>query len=490
MTANNSSLDSHDLATISAEAENILKHKEFGNTQGLNNVHSTKSNSPLDKKVKEVAANTLSTQDYEDSVFLFETIPWLAAIAASNALTRKITNRTEPTFKKRYAVLKSKNENLTKAVDIQNEKFGYETIHHSRAYHYSQNLIHGNSHVGEKVLGEIVTTLNDTASASDPMKQTTKSIDLLNVMLEQFAVTNSFNAANDVSSVLAETETDSSFPNINALRFENKFPSNLETEVKNFIQQIYADHPFTEEGIALYLKPLLVQRGTFSTPPTNQSASTQPKEHSTLNIHEEIELSIEQKKKMTGTCIITKVISTFNKVNSKPVKSSHLKSQISSYKGINTKSMPITIEDFLNYDSNNATLLSHVDNATQIDTSSVTRLFVALDTYLTCALLKNTQIKTTTYPLQNITNALKRFDSQMATNSLNASEFSTELFQALTDDSNKIINYLKQWNENFADLPNSDLDKVKETVTKIRPIIDQLNQATNHTIDWEHIINN
>ncbi|WP_125573809.1 hypothetical protein [Levilactobacillus huananensis] len=492
MSTNNFELDSHDLTTIAIEAEKILNHENLGNTSSLNNVHSAKSNSPLDKKVKKIVKDTLPQQDSDDSVYLFEAIPWLAAISASNTL---VGGREEPALKNRYTVLKNKNESLTKIVDIQNDKFGYETIHHSQAYHYSQNLIHGNKHIGESVLGEIVTTLNGTAEIPNYMEQTTKSIDLLNVLLEQFAVTNSFNTANNVSSVLDRVETDNSFSNVQSLKFENRFPSNLETEVKNLIQQLYADHPFTKEGIALYLKPLLVQRGLSSTPPTSNpstksAVSSTQKEHSALNIHQGIELFAGVKNEQLGTKIITKTIDNFNTINSRSIKSAQLKSQINSYKGLSAKSTHITIEDFLNYDINNVSLVKRVDNIKQIDTASITQLFVALDTFLTCALLKSTQVKTTTYPLQRVTNALKKFDNQIDAGTLDASTFSTELSQALTDDSNKIIDYFKQWNENFADLPNSDLDKIKETVAKIRPIINQLNQATNHTSDWENIINN
>ncbi|AYM01492.1 hypothetical protein D8911_00240 [Levilactobacillus brevis] len=347
MSENNFDLDSHDLATIAIEAEKILKHRNLGNTQTLNNVHSVKSNSPLDKKVKEIVASTLSLRDYEDSIYLFEAIPWLAAIATSNALARKVDSRKEPALKNRYAVLKSKNESLTKIVDIQKEKFGYETIHHSRAYHYSQNLIHGNKNIGEKVLGEIVSTLNGTSSTSDYMEQTANSIDLLNVLLEQFAVTNSFNAVNNISSVLDKVETDDSFSNVQSLKFENRFPSNLETEIKNLIQQIYADHPFTKEGIALYLKPLLVQRGLLSTHPTNNSVATPStsstqRDPSALEIHQDIELLAGIPNKRLGTNMVIKVIDNFNKINSKPIKSSQLKSRIGPYKGITAKKAYIT----------------------------------------------------------------------------------------------------------------------------------------------------
>lgn len=478
---------------------------------------SNQGNSTLDNSVTALLDELIPAGAHTklEEPYLFEVVPWIATLAATNALTRANgSTRKTPALKNRYSTLKKENASLFKMVRQSNPSFGRESIVRSRAYYYSKNLVQGNKYLGKHVLGELVTSLDGTSGNNsdnntddnskkiDLMENVSDSIDLLNILLEQFSVTNLFNSINDKKSLLTSLQSDNTFEGINKLKYESDFSSNLETEIKNFIRQIYDAHPFTKEGISLYLKPLISRDFNYKLAhPSHKLQITQSDNyvgealekieelHGQFEFPTNLDKNGKRQKKMNGTLLATKVISNFNKVNIKQVHKAVLTGIINNHIHVNRHITNLTINDFLKSPTNKS-LVDAVDNDIPVNPQHVASLFIALDTYLAKALLGNADVKTTTYPLQKVTNALKKFDDQMDAGTLDASTFSTELSQALTDDSNKIIDYFKQWNENFADLPNSDLDKVKETVAKIRPILNQLNQVTNHTSDWENIINN
>lgn len=491
MGINNYDLDPSSASDIANMAADIL------NSNNYKGKHASDSNSPLDNRTDEVISKLVPKNIKRR--LLFESSYWMALLAASQEATRQdfasIYNKQlhkKPAREYRYASLTQKNKVLLDLInsDSMSDKFGYETVHHSRAYYYSGKLIHGHRHIGNNVLGELVASIDGTSETNNPMKEVSQSINLLNVLLEQFAIINSFNTINSTSSLLELVESDPSFQSVNKLKFENEFPTSLEREIRNLIQQIYDEHPFTESGMSIYLKPLLAKRNpssltTSNRPPlqsTPQVISTEAKDY-----HKEFE---GPKKKTPGTSLVSDVIKIFVETIIPQIQKSKLKGHLTpTYLAVITKNLnTINLENFKKQ-SNNADLVDRLDNSDILDMRLVRELFAALDNYLTLVLLPEKSIVYPKFPLQKLRNTIGIYDKTSQDTSFDPKKFSLQLQLSLTEDADKIIDYFQDWKSQFANLTDTlTSDSLQETINKLRPIVDQLSNVTNHQEDWEKII--
>ncbi|WP_214464605.1 hypothetical protein [Levilactobacillus brevis] len=491
MSINNYDLDPKKVSDITNMAVSILNSNKYKGK------HSSDSNSPLDNRTNEVISELVP--ENVNRPFLFESSYWLALLAATQEATRQefsniYNNRLHknPAHKYRYATLTQKNKVLLNFINggSMSDKFGYETVHHSRAYYYSGKLVAGHKNIGSKVLGEVIASLDGTSETNSPMLEVSQSINILNVLLEQFSITNSFNAINSSSSLLELVESDPSFKSINKLNFEKEFPAGLEREIRNLIQQIHDEHPFTKDGMALYLKPLLAKRNPSSLTTGNRPqfpSTTQQTSREIKDYHYELEVG---GKKKPGTFLASDVIEKFVTTIVPQISKANLKNKlIPAYLAVDTNGFSrITLKDFRSQ-ANNAALIDRIDNGANLDMCLVRKLFVALDKYLTLVLLPKKYIVYPKSPLQKLRETIDAYDKTSQDASFDPQKFSLQLQSSLTEDSDKIIDYFNNWKSQFANLTDTPTSAmVHETINKLRPIVDQLSNVTDHQEDWEKII--
>ena len=268
--------------------------------------HNIKNSGPIDKVIRQVVPEILPTLP----AFSFEVGPWLSLLA----LVERNFPKSRPLT---YGELIKKQEYITTLINRNNSVFGYGGISNSLAAYTTKELLCGNSYIGKNTLGELINTLNQEPNSD----QALGSINILNLMLNEFALINQFNNINSVSnlSYAVKNLIDTAF--IKKLSVQNNFPVSLIDEIKDFILQIYKEHPFTDKGINIYLKPAIVH--TYTQSPTynvfKKNAQTNPSEHTTksdgdvnerqvLNLHEQF----DSKKMHLATNFVKKTLYKYN----------------------------------------------------------------------------------------------------------------------------------------------------------------------------------
>lgn len=242
------SLDNWSIAEIGRLTDYIFN--PFTSMSGNGNSTQDKSiRSVLPEKWKAQKDSEKEAQEYSTQPnFPFEITPWIAALSAGNAGIHK----KRVAIEKRYTETIKENTKLINNVNRMDKCFGYPFIHNSLGFHYATSLVNGNQYMGTHILGELISSLNTSSSTED----SSASINLINMMIEQFAISNSIYNMDSQNAVLNELSSESIFNGLQNLDYESEFTNDLSTEITNFINQVYMTHPFSNDGVSMYLKPI------------------------------------------------------------------------------------------------------------------------------------------------------------------------------------------------------------------------------------------
>lgn len=472
-------IDDWHLSDIGVYADHLSK---------LPSEHNVKNSGPIDKVIRQVVPEMFPTLP----TLSFEVGPWLALLA----LVERNFPKSRPLT---YGELIEKQEFITMLIDRNKSVFGYGGISNSLAAYTTKELLNGNSYIGKNTLGELISTLNQ-GSNSD---QALESINTLNLMLNEFALINQFNNIDSVLNLSYATKNmiDSTFTK--KLSVQNNFPVSLIDEIKDFILQVYKEHPFNDEGISIYLRPTITN--TYTKNPTNsvfkKNVQINPSEHTIQNNNDntrkkvfEIHEKFDSKEISIATEFVTKTLCKYNDLFSKR----KLLQKITPNDASTTVLRKASLEDFIAFDSENANLLKSLDKNSQ-DNFEVKKLFVHLDQYLINLALPHTSTSNqnqsygATLPLNQIRYIIQKYDSTSATKSFNSTDFIKSLRIALTSGADEMISYIREYKDTIdqslkisSDDPDKKLAKFMEN---LKTLIEPLNNNQDFTKIWNDLIN-
>lgn len=450
--------------------------------------HNVKNSGPIDKVIRQVAPEILPTLP----TFSFEVGPWIALLA----LVEHKFPKSKPLT---YGELIKKQEYITTLMDRNSSAFGYGGISNSLAAYTTKELLGGNSFIGKNTLGELINTLNQ-GSNSD---QALASINTLNLMLNEFALINQFNNIDSVGnlSYAAKNMIDTTFTK--KLSVQNNFPVSLLDEIQDFILQVYKGHPFNDDGISIYFRPAIAHAYTKN--PTNsvfkKNVQTPPSEHPIQNNNDitrtkvlEIHEQFDSNKIKLATAFVRDTICNYNELFSKR----KLLQSITPNDASTTALGEASLEDFIAFDSENASLLKSLDKNSQ-DNFEVKKLFVHLDQYLINLVLPHTSTSNqkqsygATLPLNQIRYIIQKYDSTSATESFNSTDFIKNLRIALTSGTDEMISCLREYKdtinqslETVSDEPDKNLAQFME---KLKALMKPLNNNQDFSKLWNDLIN-
>lgn len=426
----------------------------------------------------------------------FEIAPWIAALAAKNAgITKKHIS-----VEKRYITTVNKTTQLLKNIDYLKDCFGYSLISSSLGFHYANSLVNGNQYMGTNVLGELISSLNTASSTED----SSVSINLINMMIEQFSISQSLFQMDNTNAALDEISSRETFRGLRNLTYESKITNDLIAEVNNFINQVYLTHPFSTVGVALYLKPLaskryLSDRSSNFFPykkkgSTNVSVAPE-KYNPTSNafasgtIHANLKkIIIDNNSQIAGVndakSFVQSVFATFNKENSKEINKLRLISKLSEKDFEINGIFPVSLDKYFKFDSNAKQLLNDLSNSPE----DISQLFISMDKYLTQTLLQNR--KPELLPLDALSRAISNYDQHKKDIHFDSNQAKKQLLDSLTDSADTIIQYYNQWkayvNNRFQD-PSDDISNL---VDQLRPVVNLLQHVHDNTDSWNNQISN
>lgn len=428
----------------------------------------------------------------------FEIAPWIAALAANNAGVSK----KRVSMKKRYVTTITKTTQLLKNTKHIKHSFGYPFVHNSLGFHYAYSLVKGNQYMGTNVLGELVTSLNTSKSVED----SSTSINLINMMLEQFAISHSLFNMDNANKALNEISSNWVFTGLKNLNYESKVTNDLSTEIKNFINQVYVTHPFSRDGIAMYLKPLASQRYLSSRSllffpykkngspnntigpknPSSQSNSSTPSSVHVDAMSMVLDYDPAATDGRTATGFVNSVFTTFNESNSREISRFNLVNQLGNQQGKTIETEPVSLEKYFEFDKTAPVLLKKLN--TSKDMEDLGCLFTSMDKYLTQTLLQNREMNL--LPLETLSRAISHYDQHKKDAHFDSNQAKKQLLNSLTDSADTIIQYYNQWkayvNNRFQD-PSDDISNL---VDQLRPIVDLLQHVHDNTDSWNNQISN
>lgn len=465
-------LDKWNLAKIAEYADTISGQK--------NGEHNAKNSSMLDRAVKKTANDLLQ----KHPTYVFEVTPWIAMLSLTDRNYSTIVKKETP-----YTVAINRNRYLLNLISKQQSVFGYASISNSLAYQYADRLESNNLNIGKKALGELVESLSNT----DNLNSTSESIFLLNTMLEQFSVTNTFNSINTVADLQEKVENSLSTPDLSSLKYTSNFSNDLIDEVKRFVLQVYDAHPFSSDGITIYLKSQIAQKYVNHPYPhvlkkNGQSSTANQKHLSTpvsyisdvniANMHDSFDTSKTEK--------ASKFVTTVCKEFEKMILKAHL----------NTPSVTAasaSLQGFIKFDASNADLLETLNkNAQQVPL--IKKLFTQLDQYLNSLVLSNkAQIKQVA-PYQALVDLISEYDKTSQDSTFDANDFASRLYEAISSGVNTIQTYLQEYLDHFDSIDGQDSKQpshndINNIINLFRPVIERLNSYKDYSNSWTRLMN-
>lgn len=482
-------LDTRDISSISRFAEKFS-----------NRLHDVSNASTLDKNTTELINELVPCEAYDQSFleypFIFEIVPWIAVLAAhesDNHINKRLSARN------RYNAIINSNSAILNLLPQNKKAFGYEIIHHSRAYHETNALINGSQHIGKSVLGEIVTSLGSEIPSSGSVKsssldQTLDSINILNTLLEQFSIVNFFNNISNTKELANLIENNFQSDDIAKLKYERTSPTNLTSEIKNLIQQTYDAHPFTITGMPIYFKPITpIKKVGFHEIP---STKANPKGHlpesikKIAKIHGKFISSIGKATKSSkgisvgdpipatnmASELVNEVCMEFNKTILKRLSMA-----------VPTHNKCASLSDFISSSPSTQNLVTRLDdNPRQF--SLVRQLFSELDHYLSLLMMPKVS-SVPTFQTQLITNIIAKYDNSQHTPA-EEREAVQQIRDILSQASNDIINFFQNFDNQLQDHNLNNPDQVRQTLNSLRTITQEFSTANSHSDDWNQIIEN
>lgn len=485
---NDEDLDTRNISSVSKFAEKFS-----------NRLHDVSNAGTLDKNTTKLINELIPYEAYNPSFldypFIFEVVPWIAVLSAhesDNHISKRLSARN------RYNAIINSNSAILNL--LPQDAFGYEIVHHSRAYQETSALINGSQHIGKAVLGEIVTSLGSEIPSSgsvnnSSLDQTLDSVNILNTLLEQFSIVNFFNNVSNTRELADLIENDFQSDNLATLKYEHTSPTNLTTEIRNLIRQTYDAHPFTTAGMPIYFKPLTPTRKLgyqkYSTSKVNlNNRLDKSKSISEIaKLHARFVSSIGKAKKESkdiaigdsvpapnmASDLINDVCKEFNKTI---LKRSLVITPINKHASLKsfTSSSPLVKKLVTSLD----------DNPRQF--ALVKQLFSELDHYLSLLLLPNTS-PLPTFQTESITKLITNYDNSNHTPT-EERETVQEIRSILSQSSNSIISFFQRFDTQLQDYNLNDPDQVRKILDSLRTITQGFNTANSHSDDWDRIIEN
>lgn len=429
----------------------------------------------------------------------FEIAPWIAALAASNAGVSK----KRVSIKNRYATTIGNTSKLLNHVDHLKHYFGYPFIHSSLGFHYAHSLVNGNQYMGTNILGELVSALNTSKSVED----SSTSINLINMMIEQFAISHSIYNMDSQNAVLNELSSGNIFNGLQNLDYESEITNDLSTEITNFINQVYMTHPFSTDGVSMYLKPLASQRYLSSRSlnffPYKKNGSTNasvghvkfsnPSNSSTPgSVHIKLTSSNLNSSPIdadnnVATSFVKSVFDTFNENNATEIDKFNLINKLNGQEPVLMKNLPASLEEYFKFDNNAEYLIGNL-NKNPSDTLGISQLFTSMDKYLTDILLP--QAKPNPLPLQALSGTIEYYDQHKNDVNFDSHQAKQQLLKSLTDSADTIIQYYNQWKAYVNNRFQDSSDDISNIVDQLRPVADLLQHIHDNSYSWNNQISN
>lgn len=464
----------------------------------LSNEHAThnKSNTgAIDKQVSTLVATILPSVN----IFSFEVGPWISLLALVNKDSKKRGLGELIQTQKRIIDLINKNKS----------SFGYEGISNSLAFFNATNLIQDNDRIGQKTLSELSNSLNNIPDA----KRALKSVSILNLILNEFAIVNQFNNVTNFSEITYYPKRPFDRHLLSSLTEASSFPVDLITEIENFIKQVYTEHPFSDTGLLYYLRSSIIQsflnnytdnvllkKNIQTEVLDTEKCKKLHNEEKTITNREVLDIhnTFDTNHSNTATTFVELTFEDFNKICYK----AYLVKKIDP-SGTHIYANPASIKGFQTFNSDNRNLLKILDNPNLRNNKSnhnaeIKQLFINIDQYLVSLCLpneKSTMSSSKESPLDLLKDMIQDYDKRHNSKSFDSSSFAKQL--AITVDSgvDSIILYLQKYKKDFSDLlaiqdDSHQKENLDKTIEIFRGITKDLSANKDLSKEWDNIINN